>query len=266
MLLDRATSILEKQSLERCATAPDQVLARRFAAKATLSEAARTLEPQRADWAKQLPPNSPAKNLHFPLILWVMNTIEFDDKELVNDLFKGMPIAGAIDPVPTLTERQTTAVSSMEQWLEELPERNKLNIARVVKSQGSAAANACYEKSMEEVKAGWLSEPIPLSQADPKWPLTPRYAQEEQHGNQAKKIRLIDDFRASGLNNTVSANDTNIPDGLDSFVAICSNYQRMLQGRTLMACSVDFSHAYKHVPLLQSQEEFAKIVFDLVRK
>ena len=35
----------------------------------------------------------------------------------------------------------------------------------------------------------------------------------------------------------------------------------MLEGRTLLACSVDFHRAYKHAPLLQSQGEFAKIVF-----
>ena len=75
-------------------------------------------------------------------MLRVMNTIGFQDTELVNDIFKGMPIAGFIDPVPTLTERPLTATVTMEQWKEGLPERNKVNIARVVKSQGTPAANA----------------------------------------------------------------------------------------------------------------------------
>ena len=261
ILLEQALSADEKRTISNCATAPDQVISRRFAAKAFLADAARKLEPQRTSWASQLPENSPARNLNFPLMFWVANTLEFEDKDLVGDLFNGMPIAGPIKPVPTLTERPTIASVTLEQWRDEIPERNKINTERVKKSQGSAAANACFEKTMKEVEAGWVSVPIPLSQADPLWPLTPRYALEEQHGTQAKKIRLIDDFRASGLNNTVTVNDTNIPDGLDSFIATCSAYQRMLEGRTLLACSVDFAHAYKHVPLLQAHEDFAKIIF-----
>ena len=62
-------------------------------------------------------------------------------------------------------------------------------------------------------------------------------------------------------NHTVGVVDTNIPDGLDGFLAMCTAYQRILNGRDLLAMSLDFSHAYKHVPLLKSQEEFASIIF-----
>ena len=159
----------------------------------------------------------------------------YDDKELVMDLYKGMPIAGPIDPVPTLTTRERKSTTTIDEWRAEIPESNTANVARVVKSQGSDEANACYVKTMKEVDSGWLSYPVPLSQVDPNLPLTPRYALEEQHGKQEKKYRLIGDFKASGLNNTVSTNDTSIPDGLDSLVAACSAYQGILEGRTLLA-------------------------------
>ena len=180
--------------MSACAFEPDHVLSKRFAAKATIAGAARKLETQRLGRASQLPENSPAENINFPLMFWVANTLGFQDEDLANDLFNGMPIAGQITPSPMLTARKVNASATFGQWLAELPERNKINVARIVKSQGTPAARACYEKSMKEVEAGWLSSPIPLSQADPSWPLIPRYAQDEQHGTQAKKIRLIDDF------------------------------------------------------------------------
>ena len=167
MLLGRALNLEEKQAITACVFEPDQVIARRFAAKATLADAARKLEPQRIARASQLPGNSPDGNLHFPLMFWAANTLGYKDDDLVNDLFTGMPIAGPIKPSPSLTERTVNASVTLDQWKEAIPERNKANAKRVMKSQNPPAANACYEKTMDEVKAGWLSVPIPLSQADP---------------------------------------------------------------------------------------------------
>ena len=47
--------------------------------------------------------------------------------------------------------------------------------------------------------------------------------------------------------------DTNIPDGLDAFLAVAAGCKKILNGRGLRACSVDFPHAYKHVPLLKER-------------
>ena len=102
---------------------------------------------------------------------------------------------------------------------------------------------------MDDSKEGWITEPIPLSAADTKRPRAPRFAIPEQHWNSPEKFRAIDDFRASGLNDTVSVSDANIPQGLDGFIAICSARQRLLNHRELLAFSVYFAHAYKQVPL-----------------
>ena len=72
---------------------------------------------------------------------------------------------------------------------------------------------------------------------------------------------MIDDFRASGVSSTASVSDTNIPDGLDSLLAMCSAYQRLVRGRRVLVCSVDFSHAYKNIPPPVEQEHFASIIF-----
>ena len=180
----------------------------------------------------------------------IAESIDFPDNELINDLRAGMPIAGVIPAVPTLTARDTNAVWSVEEWRKSIPKLNAANVERVVKSQGSDMAKECYRETMKEVKDGWVTEPVPLSAVGAKRPLTPRYAIPEEHWGVPEKIRLVDDFLASGLNDTVSASDTSIPQGLGGFLAMCSSYQRLLNGRELLACSVDFAHAYKHVPLL----------------
>ena len=140
------------------------------------------------------------------------------------------------------------------------PRRNKDATLRAVKATGTELGVITHERTMKEVEAGWITTPVPVSTAPPMVPITPRYAIPEQHGNYAEKVRLIDDFRASGVNSTVSVADTCVPDGLDSLLAMCTNYQRLLVGRRVLVCSVDFSHAYKNIPLPVSQEHFASIV------
>ena len=54
--------------------------------------------------------------------------------------------------------------------------RNKANIERVRRTEGSPLAKVCFGKSMEEVDKGWITQPMPLSLANPEWPSTPRYS------------------------------------------------------------------------------------------
>ena len=87
-------------------------------------------------------------------------------------------------------------------------------------------------------------------------PLTPRYTAREARADGAK-YRLIDDFRAGGVNDVASSDDTDAPHTVDTCLALAVLYEHICPGILLYAFSVDFAHAYKHVPLLRSQGEFA---------
>ena len=91
-------------------------------------------------------------------------------------------------------------------------------------------------------------------------PLTPRYAIIEQHGNADAKIRLIDYFRASGINAIVESGDTNIPENSDVFIAISSYLALVSPGCVLWCATADFPNAYKRVPILDDRKEFATII------
>ena len=236
------------------------MISRRNTARSLVQTISGNLEPLRAKRVGALPVGSPAAGINFPLIYHVVKTLDFPDKELAIDQFHGMSIAEDIFPVATLTERPKNATASSEQWITGLPTRNVMNLERTKQAQGSAAVNAFYEQTMAEVALCWVSEPAPLSTADLSRPLTPRLALEQEE-SAAQKIRLIDDFKASGANDAVSAMDTHIPDGADAFLAVCDAYKRILHGRERRAGAVDFPHAYKHAPRLNPNGEFAPILF-----
>ena len=250
LILDATFSDCARTNLINCAKRPDLVLARRMKLRGLLSQLSNVLAGRRKCWIDALPDGPPAKALNFPIMALVANALGYPAKELMGDLSMGMPIAGVVPAAPTLTSRGKDSIWSVEEWKKSIPKLNAINIAMVVKTTGTKLATECYERTMKEVADGWVADPVPVSAVDANRPLTPRYAAPEQHGNGHKKIRLIDDFRASGVNDTVSVADKRIPDGLDGFLATCSAYQRLLEGRELLACSVDFAHAYKRAPLL----------------
>ena len=250
-----------KSTLLACATRPDDTKTRRGVALASFEQLSVDLDPIRARWAAQLPAQSPARSINFPLISSLTTKFEYEDTEFVRDLSMGMPIAGPIPPTPGLTTRKRAAQSSYAEWQRGIPKRNVDVINRVTKAQGTELSNACWEKTLEEVTAGWVTDPIDLTEDLARTiPLTPRYAIKEQHGTQKQKIRLIDDFRASGVNAIVETDDTNIPENLDVFFAISSFLRLAAPGCNLKCATLDFSHAYKHVPIQENQKEFATIV------
>ena len=91
-------------------------------------------------------------------------------------------------------------------------------------------------------------------------PLTPRYAIGEKHGNQDAKIRLADDFRASATNAIVQPEGTNIPENLDVCFAVSSYLGLIAPGCDVECATLDFPRAYKNVPNLEDQREFASIL------
>ena len=244
-LINTALSPEIKNTVRFNATKPDETNQRRVNALSIFQKLADDLGPLKSRWSARLPEDSPARDIHFPLISSIANLFSFEDTEFVNDLSKGMPIAGPISPTPGLTTRKREAQMTYQEWKRGIPKRNREAIDRVSKTQGSDVAGACWEKTLKEVTAGWVTEPVDLTDDIAQTvPLTPRYAIEQD-----KKIRLIDDFRASAVNAIVATDDTNIPENLDVFAAIAAYTALVAPGCELKCMTLDFAHAYKHVPI-----------------
>lgn len=73
-------------------------------------------------------------------------------------------------------------------------------------------------------------------------------------GGGQRRVRIIDDVRASAVNDTLGMSDTAVPDCLDVFYALVSYFGLIRTGRILQAASVDFSHAYKNLGIGPGQD------------
>ena len=76
----------------------------------------------------------------------------------------------------------------------------------------------------------------------------------------AKETRLIDDFRASGINALLSTQDTNIPDNLDMLLAVDTYYNLTAPKVGIQAAVIDYESAYKNIPIIRYRWEFASIL------
>ena len=74
-----------------------------------------------------------------------------------------------------------------------------------------------------------------------------------------KKIRLIDEFRISGVDVVVAMSDAEIPHDLDAILATVALFQARSPCPPLRAFSTYYSRACKNAPLCRNQEEFATI-------
>ena len=127
------------------------------------------------------------------------------DPLLVRDIAEGMKISGKEGERPILIPRIKEAAISVEELLKQVRETNS-KILKRIKTSGDASLDiACWEKSKEEEKKGWISGLRPLEARDCEaLVLTPRFAARQLSNSGKWKTRVIDDLKASRVNETIS--------------------------------------------------------------
>ena len=134
-------------------------------------------------------------------------------------------------------------------------------VQRVVDDSQTALSRACWGRKILEASMGWVTQPVPLDDIVlDRIPLSPRFAIEEQHGAGKLKVRVIDDFKASQVNDLLGMVDTSVPETLDVFLAMLLTQGHHNPTADLSAFSVDFAHAYKQVGIAEAQADFATVV------
>ena len=116
--LEAATVWMAKWVATQCVNSPNEAIDRRAKAIEELGELVTRLGPLRKKRVANIPTDSPARGIHFPLISIIAKTYDYDDKQFSNDLSRGMSIVGHVEPQNGLTARSKGADSSVEAWRE----------------------------------------------------------------------------------------------------------------------------------------------------
>ena len=184
-------------------------------AKAHIAEASERLEGSRPARAALTPEDSPARALNLPSIAYLGNGLNYEDSDLANDLTLGMGVTGEIPAANTVKPRTRAQRVDLDEWEARIPQSNRVSVDRVMVGYGVEGGHRAMAPIYEVGSAGAdVRTNPPYAGVMSTIPLTPRFDRPERHGvGEVGEIRLIDDFKASGVNDLLSSVDTCVPNG-----------------------------------------------------
>ena len=140
----------------------------------------------------------------------MLSSMQYEDAEVLDLLRVGSPLAGDIPKCSTFEELYKPCMLTMGQLLKEAPTRNQ------------AILSACKSSGDEEVRKGWAIGPLPEVPSgcvvSRRFPLIQR-----------NKVRMIDDFSISGINDTASSQNKVDLHMVDTFAAVVREFFQMLR-------------------------------------
>ena len=123
------------------------------------------------------------------------------------------------------------------------------NLFGTVRSSGDAFIDSeVFAKTQDEVNCGWLEGPFEPSELPPNAVVSRRFGIKQGTGDKLK-VRLIDDFSASGVNSTVQVDSNAKLHTLDVVAALCMELLRASPGAEWVGKTVDLSAAYRQLAL-----------------
>ncbi|CAK9028471.1 unnamed protein product [Durusdinium trenchii] len=181
----------------------------------------------------------------------------FADLGAVDELQLGADLTGEVPKTRLLPPKFVPALLTPDS----LAMRAKLDRDRVLQVPGSGDSEIdqeVYDKTIDEVRCGWLRGPLAPEQVPAEAPISKRFGLRQKH-----KIRLIDNFSESGVNDCVTVCESPVLHTVDVAGALvtcwleeCAHSQR---DATLFARAFDLSNAYRQVALSKEGRKFSHI-------
>ncbi|CAJ1339650.1 unnamed protein product, partial [Effrenium voratum] len=174
------------------------------------------------------------------------------DVSLVDDIMKGFDIAGDIPKSAVFRKKFRPAELTVDS-LRRNAKRVRSGILQSVHAEGDRLgsdhelAQAVYDATMKELSLGYLHGPYAESDLGPECSITRRFGV-----RQGQKVRPIDNYTESQLNQTTTVHETITLHTAD-VIAAASSYRLGLTDcadrRCLQGKSWDLKRAYKQLPL-----------------
>ena len=218
------------------------------------------LEPLNIRIKSKVEATSSVHALDIALLDFLMKHTSAPDRELVRDLVRGMPLTGEISASESLKQKRANGRIDIDEVRRDAEETNRRIIKNLLK-QSPEDQKLCFDMTMKEIKEKKVSEYHVLPESDIREAiLTPRFI---VHQN---KPRIIDNLKASRVNETASCMDTYIPDTLDKLACHVRDVrsdldEQKLTEENILAFSFDFQSAYKHISIEKNSESVSQIIF-----
>ena len=185
----------------------------------------------------------------------MLEEISYPDVHLIQDICEGFRITGWLRDSGCFEKIPKQPTMTVKNLLETAKGMNQAVIARAVSVEDSDLTRAAWDETQLELEKDWLwlDETNDFSGLS----LTHRFGLQQK-----KKVRVIDNFKTSGVNATCGSPEKQKLFGLDFLATTLvralsrnkSGEKRGLCGKTF-----DLSSAYKQFPLHQSDRDFIRL-------
>ena len=206
--------------------------------------------------------------IHIALIERLLQMSKYEETEsLVSDCCKGFPLIGDI---PVSSKARPGVVREVSITSSELASRAAELLGSTIQKVRSTApesekSKVVYEKTLEEISLNRMSPLKPVSEDDIasgalQVSPTRRFAIEQQSSSGALKIRIIDDFAESLVNDLCSVEGHLCMGRIIEFVSSARLLTENQPSEKLNVLKADFKSAYRHCPILSEHLVFAVVI------
>jgi len=182
------------------------------------------------------------------LLLWkeMMAHYKYPDCEVFDEVVSGTKLSGVVPAVPSL-EACFKPAKLTEPELASTARAARIGLLRSVRSSGDPFIDSeVYRKTLEELENGWLDGPHDPESLPEDTVISRRFGILQSSGD-ASKVRLIDDFSASGVNSTVQVNSCTKLHTLDVAAALILKLLRESHAASWVGKTIDLSAAYRQL-------------------
>ena len=185
----------------------------------------------------------------------ILTEMNYEDMDALDMLQHGSPLAGEVPHSAVFKSSFRPCLSTMRQLEKEAPRRNKL-VLSMVRSSGEADMDvAVLDETLLEVSRGWADGPWCLDQLEAGATVSRRFPI-----RQGPKIRLIDDYTASGVNDSCAVNTKVDLHAVDTFIGVVKSYFDVMgkagKSTGIQAKTYDLKSAYRQIPIQESHLKF----------
>eukprot|EP00435_Cladocopium_sp_Y103_P061402 s464_g23.t1 len=178
----------------------------------------------------------------------MLNFYGYQDLAVVEELREGSSLVGEVPATSMLPFKFTPSVVTLGSLqLQSEMRRNKI-MSEPVGSGDSEVDLEVWNQTLEECKKGWLVGPLQPEEVPFGAPMSKRFGLRQKH-----KIRLIDDFSESSVNQAVTVTESPILHTVDIACALVSHFfgvaKHMSLSTALMVRTFDLSSAYRQIAL-----------------
>jgi hypothetical protein len=168
----------------------------------------------------------------------ILQSLGYEDLEVLELLQKRSTLVGEIEASAVFQSAFEPCVTTLQQ-LEDCAAKPNLLVLGLTKFSGSAAMDEAVLKETQEELARGLEQGATISR---RFPLL-----------QGEKIRMIDDYWVSGVNDSCTVNTKLDLHVIDTFVAAAKAYFEQMHAcgkdTSLQAKTYDLKSAYRQIPI-----------------